>query len=191
MVVWDEENWDKSSYRRYILEAKDEYGQMRELLSRRISDFGENPPPNLWVLDGGAAQLNLAKELLKNAGVNIDVIAIAKEKIDAKAHRAKGAAKDTIYTTDDKFSLLSTDERLHFVQKLRDEAHRYAIDFHRQKKRKIMIQSQLLEKKGIGKATLAKLLNHFGSFEAIHNASFDDIAAITNKKIASTIKEEV
>ncbi|MDY0194426.1 MAG: excinuclease ABC subunit UvrC [Sulfurovaceae bacterium] len=190
MIVWDEGDWDKNSYRRYILESKDEYGQMRELLSRRISDFGENPPPNLWVLDGGAAQLNLAKELLKNARVNIDVIAIAKEKIDAKAHRAKGAAKDTIYTVDDKFSLLSTDERLHFVQRLRDEAHRYAISFHRQKKRKIMIQSQLLEKKGIGKATLAKLLNHFGSFEAIHNASFEDIAAITNKKIASAIKEE-
>ncbi|MDD3775193.1 MAG: excinuclease ABC subunit UvrC [Sulfurovaceae bacterium] len=190
MIVWDEGNWDKNSYRRYILEAKDEYGQMRELLSRRISDFGENPPPNLWILDGGTAQLGLAKGLLKDAGVNIDVIAIAKEKIDAKAHRAKGAAKDTIYTADDKFSLLSTDERLHFVQKLRDEAHRYAISFHRQKKRKIMIQSQLLETKGIGKATLAKLLNHFGSFEAIHNASFEEIAYITNKKIASAIKEE-
>ncbi|MDD5406829.1 MAG: excinuclease ABC subunit UvrC [Sulfurovaceae bacterium] len=189
MVVWNEGGWDKNSYRRFTLEAKDEYGQMREMISRRINDFGENPPPNLWILDGGIAQLNLAKELLKNAGVTIDVIAIAKEKIDAKAHRAKGAAKDTIYTINDKFSLLSTDERLQFVQKLRDESHRYAIDFHRQKKRKIMVQSQLLEKKGIGKATLTKLLNHFGSFEAIRNASFDDLSTITNEKIAKIIKE--
>ncbi len=188
MVVWNEGDWDKNSYRRFTLEAKDEYGQMREMLSRRISDFGENPPPNLWVLDGGVAQLNLALQLLREARVNINVIAIAKEKIDAKAHRAKGAAKDTIYTINDKFKLLSTDERLHFIQRLRDESHRYAIDFHRQKKRKIMIQSELLEKKGIGKATLTKLLNHFGSFEAIQNASFDDIASITNQKIAAIIK---
>ncbi|MEJ2488428.1 MAG: excinuclease ABC subunit UvrC, partial [Sulfurovaceae bacterium] len=106
MIVWSEGVWQKEHYRRYGLESKDEYSQMREMLLRRITNFGEIPPPNLWLIDGGIAQINLAKTLLKEAKVDIDVISIAKEKLDAKAHRAKGAAKDKIYTSDDKFDLL-------------------------------------------------------------------------------------
>lgn len=188
MVVWSDGIWDKDSYRRYTLEAKDEYAQMREVLSRRIANFGIESPPDLWVLDGGATLLKLALSLLKDAGINLDVIAISKEKLNAKAHRAKGAAKDIIYTTSDKYNLITTDKRLQWVQNLRDEAHRYAIAFHRAKKRKVMIQGELLEKKGIGKATLAKLLNHFGTFENINNASIDDLTQIVGEKIANKIK---
>ncbi|OYY29722.1 MAG: excinuclease ABC subunit C, partial [Sulfurovum sp. 35-42-20] len=94
MVVWDEGDWDKKSYRQYALSEHDEYAQMKEMLTRRIKHFQEEPAPDLWILDGGQANLNLALALLKDAHVNLDVIAIAKEKLDAKAHRAKGAAKD-------------------------------------------------------------------------------------------------
>ncbi len=188
MVVWSDGVWDKNSYRRYTLEAKDEYAQMREVLSRRIANFGIESPPDLWVLDGGATLLKLALSLLKDAGVNLDVIAISKEKLDAKAHRAKGAAKDILYTINDKYNLQPTDKRLQWVQNLRDEAHRYAIAFHRAKKRKVMIQSNLLEEKGIGKATIAKLLNHFGTFEAINSATLEDLNGIVSEKIAYTIK---
>ncbi len=187
MVVWDEGKWDKNSYRRYRLEARDETGQMREMLSRRIADFETMPPPDLWILDGGKANLNLARKLLKDAGVNLDVIAIAKEKLDAKAHRAKGAARDLIYTTEGIIELKPNDSRLHWVQRQRDEAHRYAIDYHRNRKRKEDKKVSLLEKKGIGKATLQKLLDYFGTFEAIHNAPFDEIAKVCNKKIAEII----
>lgn len=190
MVSWQENRWEKSKFRRFILEAKDEYGQMKELITRRIENFNEVPPPNLWILDGGIAQLNLAKELLKESAVNIDIIAISKEKIDAKANRSKGSAKDTIYTVNDKFNLLPSDERLHFIQKLRDEAHRFAISFHREKKNKIMIQSKILEKKGIGQATIKKLLAHFGTFEAINKATYNEVKEVTNNNVAKILKNQ-
>jgi excinuclease ABC subunit C len=188
MVVWDESKWDKSSYRRYELHARDEYGQMKELLSRRIEKFKENPAPDLWILDGGQANLSLAHTLLKEANVNLDVIAIAKEKLDAKAHRAKGAAKDMLYTSNGLLELKPNDKRLHWIQRQRDEAHRYAITYHQNKKRNDDTQISLLNKKGIGKATVAKLIQYFGTFEAIENASFDELKKVTNSKIASTLK---
>jgi len=188
MVVWDEGKWDKSSYRRYELHARDEYGQMKELLSRRIEKFTESPPPDLWILDGGAANLNLALTLLKEANVNLDVIAIAKEKLDAKAHRAKGAAKDMLYTAQGLLELKPNDKRLHWIQRQRDEAHRYAITYHQNKKRKEDTQISLLNKKGIGKATVKKLLDYFGTFEAIEQASSEELDKVTNKKISDIIK---
>ena len=189
MVVWDEGKWDKSSYRRYTLHARDETGQMREMLERRIKDFSENPPPDLWILDGGQANLNLARKLLSDAQVNLDVIAIAKEKLDAKAHRAKGAAKDLLYTLQGIIELKPNDPRLHWIQRQRDEAHRYAITYHQNKKRKEDTQVSLLDKKGIGQATVQKLLDYFGTFEAIYTASFEEISRVTNKKIAKIIEE--
>jgi len=190
MVVWDEGKWDKSSYRRYELHARDEYAQMKELLSRRIERFPTSPAPDLWILDGGAANLNLARTLLKEAHVNLDVIAIAKEKLDAKAHRAKGAAKDMIYAEQGLLELKPNDKRLHWIQRQRDEAHRYAITYHQNKKRKEDTQISLLNKKGIGKATVAKLIQYFGTFEAITQANTEEIEKVTNKKIASLLKEK-
>jgi len=188
MVVWDEDSWDKSAYRRYTLHERDEYGQMKEMLSRRIENFKEAPAPDLWILDGGQANLNLAKALLKDANVNLDVITIAKEKLDAKAYRAKGAAKDLIYTSSGLFELKPNDKRLHWVQRQRDEAHRYAIAYHQNKKRKEDTQVSLLNQKGIGKATVKKLIDYFGTFEAIENASQEEIEKVTNKKISNIIK---
>jgi len=189
MVVWDEGKWDKSSYRRYQLQAKDEYGQMKEMLSRRIADFAAHPAPDLWILDGGQANLNLARTLLAEAQANLDVIAIAKEKLDAKAHRAKGAAKDLIYSTEGIIELKPNDKRLHWVQRQRDEAHRYAITYHQNKKRKEDTQVSLLNKKGIGKATIKKLIDYFGTFDAIEKASRSDIEKVTNKKISNIMKD--
>lgn len=188
MVVWDEGGWDKNAYRRYTLHAQDEYGQMKEMLSRRIEKFKQSPAPDLWILDGGQANLTLAKKLLQASHVNLDVIAIAKEKLDAKAHRAKGAAKDLLYTASGLFELKANDRRLHWIQRQRDEAHRYAITYHQNKKRKEDTQISLLYKKGIGKATIKKLIDYFGTFDAIKNASYEDIEKVTNKKISNIIK---
>ena len=189
MVVWDEAKWNKSSYRRYTLHERDEYGQMKEMLSRRIEKFKEQPAPDLWILDGGQANLNLARTLLKEENVNLNVIAIAKEKLDAKAHRAKGAAKDLIYTVNGRMELKPNDKRLHWIQRQRDEAHRYAITYHQNKKRKEDTQVSLLNKKGIGKATVKKLIDYFGTFEAIESSSREDIERVTNKKISNIIKD--
>lgn len=188
MVVWQDGKWMKNDYRRYELNAKDEYGQMKEMLSKRIESFSKNGVPNLWILDGGETLRKLATTLLKEAGVTLDVIAIAKEKLDAKAHRAKGAAKDIIYTKESVFELKTTDKRLQWVQRQRDEAHRFAITYHQSKKRKEDTQNSLLQKKGIGPATVKKLLNYFGTFEAIGNATYEEISVASSEKIAKILK---
>jgi excinuclease ABC subunit C len=196
MVAWESGKFNKANYRHYHLEGKDEYSQMRELLKRRAKSFNKNSPPDLWLIDGGAAQLKIAKEIIDSTGANIDVLAIAKEKIDAKAHRAKGKAKDTIYFSSqvpssefqvEKINLSENDKRLQFLQMLRDEAHRFAIEFHRKTKRKKDTQIDLLNIKGIGKAKMIKLLNYFGTFENIKNASFEELKSVLNEKDAKAI----
>ena len=189
MVVYEERGFDKSSYRRYHLEAKDEYAQMRETLTRRIESFPKNPPPDLWLIDGGQTLLKLARELLDSAGVNLDVIAISKEKVDAKSYRAKGKAHDILHVINNPIKLLPSDKRLLWMQRLRDEAHRSAITFHKKTKLKADNELKILNAKGISIPKIKKLLQHFGTFEAIKSADFDDIASILNEKDANSLKK--
>ncbi|MGB5966178.1 MAG: excinuclease ABC subunit UvrC [Sulfurimonadaceae bacterium] len=188
MITFDGEDFDKSGYRHYHLQARDEYGQMRETLTRRIESFEQNPPPDLWLIDGGTTLLSLAKDLLDSAGVNLDVIAISKEKIDAKSHRAKGSAHDQLHSITKSFKLAPSDKRLQWMQRLRDEAHRYAITFHKKTKLKRDQTSKLLNTHGISQAKVVKLLQHFGTFDALQNATQEDIAAILNQSDAKKIK---
>ena len=189
MVVSDKGTFLKSAYRHYHLQARDEYAQMREMLTRRIEGFGHNPPPDLWVIDGGRTLLLLAHDLIASAGVNLDVIAISKEKIDAKAHRAKGKALDQLHTPEQTLKLPATDPRLQYVQRLRDEAHRFAITFHKKQREKLAQESDLLKLRGISEAKIKKLLNHFGTFEAIYNASETELASVLNPSDARRIRQ--
>ncbi len=193
MIVWENGNFKKEEYRHYHLEGKDEYSQMRELLLRRAKSFEKTSPPDLWLIDGGNAQFKIAQEIIQNSGVNVDILAISKEKIDAKAHRAKGKAKDKIYFLNEskieKLELSENDKRLQFLQMLRDEAHRFAIEFHRKTKRKKDTKIELLEVKGIGKAKMTKLLNYFGTFENIKKATFEELKEVLNEKDAKAIIE--
>lgn len=201
MAVYEDGKFDKKSYRTYHLEARDEYAQMRETLTRRVQSFSKNSPPDLWILDGGATLLKLALEILESSGTFLDVIAVSKEKIDAKAHRAKGKASDIIHTKlansdceakfprkDDIFRLKDSDKRLQWVQKLRDEAHRCAINFHKKTKLKLDQESKLLELKGISQAKIVKLIKHFGTFEMLKKATIEDISSVLNIKDADIIK---
>lgn len=188
MIVYEDGEFDKKSYRTYHLDAKDEYSQMRETLTRRVESFSKNSPPDLWLLDGGATLLKLAVEILNSNGINLDVIAISKEKIDAKTHRAKGKANDIIYTTDNLFRLPNSDKRLQWVQNLRDEAHRSAITFHKKTKIKLDQESKLLSLHGISNAKIKKLLNHFGTFDELKRVTIEEITTILSLKDAKTIK---
>lgn len=136
MISYCYNDFCKEKYRHYNLSGNDEYSQMREMLTRRALIFDSLSPPDLWILDGGKAQIAIALKILESSNVNIDVIAIAKEKRDAKAYRSKGGAKDIVRSMNLEFRLDSSDLRLQFLQKLRDEAHRFAITFHRNKKTK-------------------------------------------------------
>ncbi|MFT7004667.1 MAG: excinuclease ABC subunit C [Sulfurimonas sp.] len=188
MIVYEDGTFDKKSYRTYHLQAKDEYAQMRETLTRRVESFSKNSPPDLWIIDGGATLLKLASEIVNSAGVFIDVIAISKEKIDAKSHRAKGKADDIIHTNTDIFKLKNSDKRLQWTQNLRDEAHRSAIGFHKKTKLKLDKESKLLTLKGISQAKVIKLLNHFGTFESLKTLSIEEISSVLNTKDAKIIK---
>jgi len=188
MVVYENGNFDKKSYRTYHLQAKDEYAQMRETLTRRVESFEKNSPPDLWVLDGGATLLKLSLEILESYGIFLDVIAISKEKIDAKSHRAKGKAKDILHVEHDIFRLKESDKRLQWVQNLRDEAHRSAINFHKKTKLKLDQESKLLTLKGISQAKIIKLLNHFGTFQELKKLTLEEISIVLNKKDAQIIK---
>lgn len=189
MIVYEDGKFEKSSYRTYHLKAKDEYGQMRETLSRRVAGFSKSSPPDLWILDGGATLLKLALDILNSNAINLEVIAISKEKLDAKTKRAKGKANDIIYTKNDIFRLKNSDKRLQWVQNLRDEAHRCAISFHKKTKLKLDKENKLLNLNGISPAKVQKLLQHFGTFSELKNVSFEEISAVLNEKDAKNIKK--
>lgn len=189
MVCFENGAWQKDRYRKFHLSHKNDYEQMREVLTRRAKDFDKLAPPDLWVIDGGSALLELAKSIIQSSGANVDILAISKEKIDAKAHRAKGAAKDKIHSLKGEFNLSVNDKLLQFLQKLRDEAHRFAISFHQKSKRKQDLQSSKLLNLGVSAGNLQKLLAYFGSFEAIYEAEFDELAKVSNQKTAQLIKE--
>lgn len=191
MVVYENSGFKKDSFRHYNLSAKDEYHQTKELLQRRCESFQKEPPPNLWVIDGGEAHRRLAQEIINSFGIDLDIIAIAKEKVDSKAYRSKGKANDTIYTKNGVLKLNPTDKRLQFLQKLRDEAHRFAIAFHKKQKIKEDKKVSLLKIKGIGEAKIKKLLNYFGTFENIKKASLEELTIILNKKDAHNLKNNL
>lgn len=179
-VAYQNGEFDKRAYKRYGLSGSDEYAQMSELLTRRASRFDEDTPPDLWLLDGGSAQIKIAREIIASCGANVDIVGIAKEKVNHRAYRAKGGARDILRTQDLEIRLERDDKRLMLLQKLRDEAHRFAISFHRKRQRKS------LEKSAFGElytqAQIKKLLNYFGSFEAVQNANETLIKEVLRKR---------
>ena len=182
-----ENGFKKDRYKRYNLTQRDEYAQMRELLIRRCESFEKNPPPDLWVIDGGETLLKLACDITESFGVSLDIVAISKEKKQKRTVRAKGRAKDKLYNKEGKVALQSDSKVLQFIQRLRDEAHRFAIKFHRSQKQKQDCQIELLNQKGIGPAKVKKLLTYFGTFEAIYQANEEELSKVLNKKDAKTI----
>lgn len=191
LVSWQDDKFCKENFRHYNLESKDEYAQMNELLLRRVESFEKSSPPDLWIIDGGKTLLKLAYDIIDSTGVNLDIIAIAKEKIDAKAHRAKGAAQDIIHYKKDgvlsSVKLKTSDKRLQFIQRQRDEAHRFVINFHKKQKRKEDKEVSLLQLHGIAEAKVKKLLLYFGTFENIKSASKIEIQEVLNEKDAQLI----
>ena len=175
MIVYENNCFLKDEYKKFNLIGKDEYSQMEEMLERRIKHYEKTSPPDLWLLDGGKGQINIAMKIIQSSGIYIDVVAIAKEKINYKANRAKGGARDIIRTKELELRLEKSDKRLLFLQKLRDEAHRYAISFHRYKKAKSIKNDKY------SPAQLKKLLNYFGTFENINNADSKTIKEILKK----------
>jgi excinuclease ABC subunit C len=191
MVVYVDGKPDKKHYRRYTIKTvdlQDDYACMKEVLERRFKKNNQNTElPELLILDGGKGQLNIAIDVLEKLNLKnaFDVIGIAKKDIQKQEHRDKiykpGRVNPVNFGTDI--------EMLYFLQRIRNEAHRYAISFHRQKRSKTALRSSLDAIPGIGKKRKAALLKKFSSFKKLKEASVDEMADVPgmNQKIAENV----
>ncbi len=183
MVVAGPEGFRKGQYRKFNIRDKntvpgDDFGMMREVLTRRFARALEEDPdrdgetwPDLVLLDGGRGQLNAAKAVLEELGIeDICMVGIAK----GPHHGREG--REVFHLMDGReFTLPVNAPVLFYLQRLRDEVHRFAIGAHREKRAKAMGASPLDEVPGIGPARKKALLMHFGTGRAVRNASLEDL----------------
>jgi excinuclease ABC subunit C len=181
MIVAGPAGFMKNSYRKFsIKEAKpgDDFAMMREVLERRFGRALKEDParaedgwPDLVLIDGGIGQLNVALEVMTNLGLeDIPLVAIAKG-VDRDAGREWFHMKGR-----EAFQLPPRDPVLYYLQRLRDEAHRFVIGTHRAGRAKAMTKSEIDDIPGVGSAMKRKLLNHFGSARGVRNAGETDLA---------------
>ncbi len=191
MVAFTDGEKDSSRSRLYKIRdihKGDDYKALHQVLSRRLSRAkDEDDLPDLVIVDGGKAQLNVALAVFKELDIaSVDAIAITKE----EAKHTKGLTLERIFVPDHKepVQLPAVSPLLFLLQKIRDEAHRRAIGFHRKRREKRLIKSQLEDIPGIGKVKKERLLRHFGSFKRIKEATPEQLAqvkGITQKDIKS------
>ena len=192
MVSFGDEGFIKKRYRKFDIKTKgaeqDDFAMLKEVLSRRfkraILEKGNYLTiPDLILIDGGKGQYSSAKEVLNEFGLyELPMIAIAKGK-----HRNSG--DETFFYNGKAFKFDKNDPTLFFLQRLRDEAHRFAITAHRSKRAKGIKKSLLDQIQGIGLIRKRALLNHFGSARAVESASFDEIKSVegVEEKVAKKI----
>jgi excinuclease ABC subunit C len=196
MIVAGTEGFTKSAYRKFGIRGPispgDDFGMMREVLQRRFSRAlkeqveGEPPVdwPDLLLIDGGAGQLSAVRDILADVGVfDVKVVAIAKGP-------DRNAGREWLHMDGmEPFQLPPQDPVLYFLQRLRDEAHRFAITTHRAGRSKAITQSELDEIEGIGPSRKRALLNHFGSARGVKMAGLTDLEAAPgiNREIAGRV----
>lgn len=190
MVVFKNGEPEKSHYRKFIIktvEGNNDFASLHETLTRRIKELSGNDPsfsqvPNLIVIDGGKGQLSSTIEVVKQANKNIDVISLAKREEEVFVEYKL-----------EPVVLKRNDLALQLLQRLRDEAHRFAITFHRQKRSKTMIYSELDGIAGLGEKRKKQLIKTFGSVENIKNTSLSDIIlkAKIPQNVAVKIKQKL
>jgi excinuclease ABC subunit C len=174
----------KSEYRKYRLKTvtgPDDFASIREVLSRRLQRLvaEKKPLPDLIFVDGGKGQLSAAQEVLENLNLtSIPVCSLAKkEEIIFSPNHPGGLRLDP------------TSGALKLLQRVRDEAHRFAISFHRQRRSKKSLASELDSIPGLGPVSQKKLLLAFGHFDGIKKASADELTRVVGPKLAQTIKQ--
>lgn len=185
MVVAGPEGFQKSAYRKFaiktVLTPGDDFAMMREVLHRRFSraltedpERGAENWPDLVLIDGGAGQLSAAAAILEELGLeDIKLVAIAKGP-------DRDAGREWFHIQgEEPFQLPPRDPVLYFLQRLRDEAHRFAISTHRNARSKKITTSELDEVPGIGAARKKALLMHFGSARGVKGAGLKDLEAVT------------
>ncbi len=185
MVVWEEGRMKKADYRKFIIRTvvgNDDFASVREVVTRRYTRLQEEkiPMPGLVLIDGGLGQLHAAAQALEGLGISDQPLAsIAKREEIIYVY---GQEDEPVVL--DRFSPI-----LHLVQSIRDEAHRFAITFHRSRRNTLQLTSELDAIKGVGAKTVQKLLRQFGSSELVRAASEDALAAVVGRAAARRVKE--
>ncbi|MEQ1689422.1 MAG: excinuclease ABC subunit UvrC, partial [Sphingopyxis sp.] len=183
MIVAGPEGFSKAAYRKWTIKRPDtapgdDYAMMREVFSRRFARAQSEDPdraqgdwPDLVLIDGGKGQVSAVREALEELGIeDVAMVGVAK----GPHHGREG--REVFHLPDGReLTLPPGASALFHIQRLRDEAHRFAIGAHRQKRAKAMTSSPLDEVPGIGPARKKALLMHFGTARAVRNASLDDI----------------
>jgi len=183
LITFGSEGFIKKQYRKFNinnkeLNAGDDYGMLKEVFERRFSKIIKSKKqtdvviPDLVIIDGGKGQYSVGRKILDELGFHdIPIIAIAKGK-----NRNKG--DETFFHKASAIKLSKREPLLFFLQRLRDEAHRFAVSSHRMKRKKNLTKSSLDQINGIGRTRKRSLLNYFGSAKAVESASFDDLKKI-------------
>jgi excinuclease ABC subunit C len=185
MIVSGPDGFQKSQYRKFNIRGDeltpgDDFGMMKEVLSRRFKRLLKEDPdreqgmwPDLLLIDGGAGQVAAVHEIMAELGIDdIEIVGVAKG-ID------RDAGKEEFHRHGERpFALRHNDPVLYFVQRLRDEAHRFAIGAHRAKRAKAVGATPLDEVPGVGAARKRALLAHFGSAKAVSRANLADLKAV-------------
>ena len=185
MVVWEDGRMKKSDYRKFIIRdvvGNDDFASMREVVTRRYSRLQQEnqPMPGLVLIDGGIGQLHSAADALEAIGIiNQPLASIAKREEIIYVY---GQESEPVVL--DRFSPI-----LHLIQSIRDEAHRFAVTFHRTRRNAARLTSELDQIPGVGEKTVQKLLRHFGSSELVRGASEDALAEVVGRAAARRVKE--
>ncbi len=192
LITYGDEGFVKKRYRKFNIKIKknkqDDYGMMREVLNRRFKKAVQEKDgylsfPDLVMVDGGKGQYSVARETLNELGLHeIPIIAIAKGKF-------RNSGNETFFHNGKDFKFEKNDPTLFFLQRIRDESHRFAISAHRAKRKKGISKSLLDQIEGIGSIRKRALLNHFGSARAVESASLDEIKSVdgVEEKVANKI----
>ena len=192
MVTFGDEGFIKKRYRKFDIKTKgaeqDDFAMLKEVLTRRfkramLEKGNYLTLPDLILIDGGKGQYSIAKEVLDEFGLHdLPMIAIAKGK-------ERNSGNETFFYDGKAYKFEKNDPTLFFMQRLRDEAHRFAITSHRAKRAKGIRKSMLDQIEGIGSIRKRALLNHFGSARAVESASFDEIKSVqgVEEKVAKKI----
>jgi excinuclease ABC subunit C len=184
MVVWEDGKMKKSDYRKFIIrtvEGVDDFASMREVVTRRYKRLQdeEKAMPSLVLIDGGLGQLHAAAQALEDlAIINQPLASIAKREEILYVY---GQEKDPI-------ALDHHSPVLHLIQLIRDEAHRFAVTFHRKRRQMRDRSTELLEIPGVGASTTRRLLEHFGSVQAVKQADPASLSAVVTRTQAEAIK---
>jgi excinuclease ABC subunit C len=185
MVVWEDGRMKKSDYRKFIIKTVagvDDFASMREVVTRRYQRLQEEekPMPSLVLIDGGLGQLHAAAQALEALEIiNQPLAAIAKREEIIYVHGQE----------DDPVVLDHHSPVLHLVQMIRDEAHRFAVTFHRKRRQIRDRATELREIPGVGESTTRRLLEHFGSLQAVKQADVAALSAVVTKSQAEAILE--